>query len=69
MASSSSTLRPADDPKEVHDHAQKNAEARERLSQAADDYLALKPTWGHVPTKEISEMELGHLRALGYAIP
>jgi arylsulfatase A-like enzyme len=58
-----------DDPKEVHDHAQKNAPALEELSKSADAYLEQQPTWGKTPTRAISELELGQLRALGYAVP
>ena len=44
-------------------------ESLERLAAVADAYLELRPDWGEVPTREISELELKHLRALGYAIP
>ena len=40
----------------------------ERLSAAADDYVESEPTWGEAPTREISELELNLLRALGYKI-
>ena len=32
-------------------------------------YLEGQPVWGEAPTREISELELNHLRALGYAMP
>jgi hypothetical protein len=59
----------AGDPKEVRDRAREHADEVERLSKAADAYLELRPNWGETPTRELSEMELGHLRALGYAVP
>jgi hypothetical protein len=31
--------------------------------------LESKPPWGQAPKREIGELELNHLRALGYAIP
>jgi arylsulfatase A-like enzyme len=59
----------AGDPKETRDHARDHADTVERLSKAADTYLEQRPSWGETPTRELSEMELGHLRALGYAVP
>ena len=41
----------------------------ERLGQAADAYLAEEPRWGEAPTRELDELELNLLRALGYALP
>jgi hypothetical protein len=29
----------------------------------------MRPPWGESPTREIEELELNQLRALGYAIP
>ncbi len=57
------------DPREVRDRARQDPETLERLAAVADAYLELRPEWGEVPTREISELELKHLRALGYAIP
>jgi hypothetical protein len=34
----------------------------------ADAYMAEQPVWGDAPTREIGELELNLLRALGYAI-
>jgi hypothetical protein len=34
----------------------------------ADRYLAEPPVWGEAPKREIGELELNLLRALGYAI-
>ena len=56
-------------PKELREHSQRDAAAVEKLSKAADEYLELQPTWGKVPSKTLSELELGQLRALGYAVP
>jgi arylsulfatase A-like enzyme len=58
-----------DDPFELRDRARDAPEALARLSAAADDYLAQQPDWGEAPTREIGELELNHLRALGYAVP
>ena len=57
------------DPREFRDRAREDPETIERLAAVADAYLELRPDWGEVPTREISELELNHLRALGYAIP
>jgi len=59
----------ARDPAELRDHAAENPEALARLREAADVYLESSPPWGQAPTREIGELELNHLRALGYAIP
>jgi len=39
------------------------------LAAEAERHLDLEPEWGASPKREISELELTHLRALGYAIP
>lgn len=57
------------DPAELRDRTAEEPEAHKRLAAAADAYLELKPDWGDAPTRAISELELNHLRALGYAIP
>jgi arylsulfatase A-like enzyme len=57
------------DPAEVHDRAKEDPQTLERLRGLADSYLALKPPWGEAPTREVSELELNQLRALGYAVP
>ena len=41
----------------------------ERLRSVAEAYLETTPAWGDAPTREIGELELNQLRALGYAIP
>jgi len=57
------------DPRELRDRAAEQPETLERLRAAADDYTKMKPTWGEAPTREIGELELNLLRALGYKIP
>jgi arylsulfatase A-like enzyme len=58
----------SDDPRELRDLAAEEPETLERLSAIADDYYETKPTWGEAPTREIDELELNLLRALGYKI-
>jgi arylsulfatase A-like enzyme len=58
-----------DDPAELRDRVTDEPEAAERLRQRADQYLTEKPPWGEAPTRELDELELNQLRALGYAIP
>jgi arylsulfatase len=57
-----------DDPAELHDRAEGEPETVERLRGVADRYLASKPSWGDAPTRELDELELNQLRALGYVI-
>jgi len=57
-----------DDPLELRDLAAEEPETLARLGAVADGYLAEKPVWGEPPTREIGELELNLLRALGYAI-
>jgi arylsulfatase A-like enzyme len=57
-----------DDPRELHDRAAEDPETLARLSAVADAYMAEQPVWGDAPTREIGELELNLLRALGYAI-
>jgi len=59
----------SDDPSELRNRASDEPEVMERLRQLADHHLAEKPPWGNPPTRTIDELELNHLRALGYAIP
>jgi arylsulfatase A-like enzyme len=58
-----------DDPAELRDRLDDQPEELARLQKIANDYLATKPPWGNSPTREIGELELNHLRALGYALP
>jgi arylsulfatase A-like enzyme len=57
------------DPREIRDRAKEEPETLERLRAVADAYEQTQPSWGDAPTREISELELNLLRALGYAIP
>jgi arylsulfatase A-like enzyme len=57
------------DPGELHDLAGTDTANLERLRARADAYLEAEPTWGEAPKREIGELELNQLRALGYAIP
>jgi hypothetical protein len=58
-----------DDPREMRDRAKDEPETLERLRAVADGYSEKKPTWGSAPTREISELELNLLKALGYKVP
>ncbi len=57
------------DPAELRNIAESQPERVERLRAIADANLAAKPSWGEAPKREIGELELNQLRALGYAIP
>jgi len=57
------------DPGERQNHARDQPETLARLAAEAERHLDLEPEWGASPKREISELELNHLRALGYAIP
>jgi hypothetical protein len=56
------------DPRELRDFAAERPEVLERLSAVADDYYETEPAWGEAPTREMDELELNLLRALGYKI-
>jgi arylsulfatase A-like enzyme len=58
-----------DDPLELRDRAAEQSETVERLGVMAEEYLESEPTWGEAPTRELEELELNLLRALGYALP
>jgi arylsulfatase A-like enzyme len=58
----------SDDPRERRDRAAEEPETLERLRAVADDYYEIEPSWGEAPTREIGELELNLLRALGYQI-
>jgi len=58
----------SDDPRELLDLAAEEPETLERLRAAADDYYETEPAWDEAPTREIGELELNLLRALGYKI-
>ena len=57
-----------EDPREVQDRSAVDPEVLERLRAVADAYLDSEPTWGEPPTREVSELQLNLLRALGYKI-
>jgi arylsulfatase A-like enzyme len=57
------------DPSELEDRADEEPEVLERLRALADAYLETTPPWGEAPTRDIDELELNQLRALGYSIP
>jgi arylsulfatase A-like enzyme len=57
------------DPHEFRDRAREDPETLHRLAGIAEAYLERRPDWGAAPTREINELELNHLRALGYAVP
>lgn len=56
------------DPRELDDRAQAEPETLERLRGQAQTYLDTEPRWGEAPKRELGELELNQLRALGYAI-
>ncbi len=56
------------DPLEYRDRSEEEPEVLERLRAAADAYEESRPPWGEAPTREIDELELNLLRALGYQI-
>ncbi len=57
------------DPRELENLAETEPEVVDRLRKAGNEWLSLEPTWGEAPTREMDELELNQLRALGYAIP
>jgi len=57
------------DPAELVNRADDEPEVLARLREEAEAYLEAEPAWGVAPTRELDEMELNHLRALGYALP
>jgi len=57
-----------DDPRELRDRAVDDPETLARLSAVADRYLAEPPVWGEPPKREIGELELNLLRAIGYVV-
>jgi arylsulfatase A-like enzyme len=57
------------DPAELIDQAESDPEKLAALRAIGEQYLEQKPPWGEAPTRELDEMELNQLRALGYALP
>ncbi len=58
-----------DDPRERRDRSSEENETLERLRTIADEYFETEPSWGEAPTRELDELELNLLRALGYKLP
>jgi arylsulfatase A-like enzyme len=59
----------ASDPKELEDLAKSHPETLARLRDLMDDQLGNEElAFGEVPTREIGEMELNQLRAIGYDV-
>jgi arylsulfatase A-like enzyme len=58
-----------DDPAELHDRSKDQPEDLARMRAVAEHQLELKPAWGDTPKRELNEIELNQLRALGYAVP
>ena len=58
-----------EDPAELRDRFKDHPEELAHLQEIAEKYLAEKPPWGDSPKREINELELNQLRALGYALP
>jgi arylsulfatase A-like enzyme len=59
----------ATDRDELNNIASSNPEIVKRLRAVAESHLAAEPVWGEAPTRELDELELNQLRALGYALP
>lgn len=57
------------DRAELSNLASEQPERVDRLRAIAEAHLQEKPSWGEAPKRELDEMELNQLRALGYAIP
>jgi arylsulfatase A-like enzyme len=57
------------DRRELENLSEASPEDFARLRAQAEAYLEEQPVWGAPPTREIGEMELNQLRALGYAVP
>ncbi|MCH7868796.1 MAG: sulfatase [Myxococcales bacterium] len=57
-----------EDPLERVDQSEAEPETLARMRAAADEYRAQQPSWGDSPTRELGELELNLLRALGYQV-
>jgi len=57
------------DPDELDNLVSNHAELVEELREVAEAQLDISPPWGETPKRELGELELNQLRALGYAIP
>jgi len=59
-----------DDPAELQDVGEAQAQVLERMRTEADEYLGGEVPWSEeVPALELDEMQLNQLRALGYQVP
>jgi len=58
----------SDDPTEMTNHSTSDPDNLTRLRAIADQRLEQQPLFGDTPTREISEMELNQLRAIGYDV-
>ncbi|MBW2291552.1 MAG: sulfatase-like hydrolase/transferase [Deltaproteobacteria bacterium] len=56
------------DPKELVNLAKTEPETLARLRDSVDERLTSPPAWGEPERREIGEMELNHLRAIGYDV-
>jgi arylsulfatase A-like enzyme len=52
------------DARELEDQVESEPDVAVRMREQAKQYLALEPSW-----KELDELQLNQLRALGYAVP
>jgi len=57
------------DPYELENIASNHSEIVDRLREVAESQLESSPPWGETPRRELGELELNQLRALGYALP
>ncbi len=58
----------SEDPRELRNLSETDAETLGRLRSIADAKLGEDEAYGEMPTREISEMELNQLRAIGYDV-
>ena len=56
------------DPRERVDQSEVEPETLARMRAMADEYRTRQPSWGSSPTRELGELELNLLRALGYVV-
>jgi arylsulfatase A-like enzyme len=56
------------DPLEMEDLSVERSEVLEAMRARAKELAEIDPVWGAPPTREINELELNQLRALGYEI-
>jgi arylsulfatase A-like enzyme len=59
----------SNDPAERRNLASDDPERLAHMRALSDQYMGAPPLWGDAPTREIGELELNQLRALGYAVP